>query len=228
MDFYDDPHFDRETYDKYITRIHYDDRDAASYENMLHFLWDIITGGDGPEDREGILEDYCHWNDQLRTKCFYHMPHDLPFANLRRAYQSVALLLLGEWKEGLDELLAIGEEAFSHDGKAPKVCMTGDGKVYRPMSRLFLIYNYARYFRSSGMVAEYQELTDHFPYAFRKFDDEEHEDHDNFLHAQLEEDLQGIVYPVFDRIYKQGRGPAEFFVYYEEGKSLAFPGNENS
>ena len=103
-EFLNDPGFDKKTYDQYISRIHYDNRDAANYENMLQFLWGYITRQDGPEDRNGLLEEYTHWNAQLMTKCYYHMPHDLPYANLRRAYQSVVLLLLGEWEEGLEEL----------------------------------------------------------------------------------------------------------------------------
>ena len=225
-EFLNDPGFDKKTYDQYITRIHYDNRDAANYENMLQFLWGYIIRQDGPEDRNGLLEEYTHWNAQLTTKCYYHMPHDLPYANLRRAYQSVVLLLLGEWEEGLSELDEIGAEAFSHDGMAPKVCMTGDGKVYRPMSRLFLVYNYARFFQSRGLLTELDELKEKFPFAFREFNDVEHEEHDAFLHSQMDPEIEGIVYPVFDRIYKLRSGPAEFYVYYEEGKTLAFPGRE--
>ena len=43
---------------------------------------------------------------------------------------------------------------------------------------------------------------------------------------QMDPEMEGIVYPVFDRIYKLRSGPEEFYVYYEEGKTLAFPGRE--
>ena len=38
MDFLEEKVFDREQYDTYIRRIHYDDRDAVMYEKMIHLF----------------------------------------------------------------------------------------------------------------------------------------------------------------------------------------------
>ena len=43
MEFLEEKIFDREQYDTYIRRIHYDDRDAVMYEKMLHFLFPYIV-----------------------------------------------------------------------------------------------------------------------------------------------------------------------------------------
>lgn len=43
MEFLEEKIFDREQYDIYIRRIHYDDRDAVMYEKMLHFLFPYIV-----------------------------------------------------------------------------------------------------------------------------------------------------------------------------------------
>lgn len=43
MDFLEEKVFDREQYDTYIRRIHYEDRDAVMYEKMLHFLFPYIV-----------------------------------------------------------------------------------------------------------------------------------------------------------------------------------------
>ena len=69
MEFLEEKIFDREQYDTYIRRIHYDDRDAVMYEKMLHFLFPYIVEERGIEDKEGLMEEYIHWNGQLIEKC---------------------------------------------------------------------------------------------------------------------------------------------------------------
>ena len=49
MEFLEEKIFDREQYDTYIRRIHYDDRDAVMYEKMLHFLFPYIVEERGIE-----------------------------------------------------------------------------------------------------------------------------------------------------------------------------------
>ena len=51
MEFLEEKIFDREQYDTYIRRIHYDDRDAVMYEKMLHFLFPYIVEERGIEDK---------------------------------------------------------------------------------------------------------------------------------------------------------------------------------
>ena len=75
MDFLEEKVFDREQYDTYIRRIHYDDRDAVMYEKMIHFFFPYIVEERGIEDRVGLMEEYIHWNEQLIKKCLYHLPH---------------------------------------------------------------------------------------------------------------------------------------------------------
>ena len=55
MEFLEEKIFDREQYDTYIRRIHYDDRDAVMYEKMLHFLFPYIVEERGIEDKEGLM-----------------------------------------------------------------------------------------------------------------------------------------------------------------------------
>ena len=55
MDFLEEKVFDREQYDTYIRRIHYDDRDAVMYEKMIHFFFPYIVEERGIEDRVGII-----------------------------------------------------------------------------------------------------------------------------------------------------------------------------
>ena len=85
------------------------------------------------------MEEYIHWNEQLIEKCLYHLPHDVPYINICRAYQSVVLLLAGKLEEGIEQLRKIGTENFQYDGKAPKVIMTQDGTIYKPVSKLFFV-----------------------------------------------------------------------------------------
>lgn len=47
MDFLEEKVFDREQYDTYIRRIHYDDRDAVMYEKMIHFFSLILWKNEG-------------------------------------------------------------------------------------------------------------------------------------------------------------------------------------
>lgn len=48
------------------------------YEKMLHFLFPYIVEERGIEDKEGLMEEYIHWNGQLIEKCLYHLPHEYP------------------------------------------------------------------------------------------------------------------------------------------------------
>ena len=41
------------------------------YEKMLHFLFPYIVEERGIEDKEGLMEEYIHWNGQLIEKCLY-------------------------------------------------------------------------------------------------------------------------------------------------------------
>ena len=140
--FLEEKGFDRDGYDTCLRRLHYDDRDVVMYENMLAFLWEYAVQPGCLEDYEGLLEEYSRWNRQMIDKCFYHLPHDLPYANIRRAYESVVQLLLGRLEEGMAQFDAIGETNFQYDGRAPKLLMTKHGKRFVPVSKLFLLYNY--------------------------------------------------------------------------------------
>ena len=82
MEFLEEKIFDREQYDTYIRRIHYDDRDAVMYEKMLHFLFPYIVEERGIEDKEGLMEEYIHWNGQLIEKCLYHLVYTIHMDNI--------------------------------------------------------------------------------------------------------------------------------------------------
>ena len=112
MEFIQEEAFRRQGYDKLVSRIHYDERDAVCYYNMLSFLWPYVIDKIHLEDREGILEEYIHWNGQLIDHCYYH-PHDLPYVNARRAWQSVCCLLAGKTEEG-EELQIEDLEIFEN------------------------------------------------------------------------------------------------------------------
>ena len=214
-----DPAFDKDKYDTYITRIRCEDRDARNYENMLSFLYDYVKKPDSLEDYEGVLSEYEHWNAMLIEKCFYHIPHDIPYVKARRAYQTVICLLAGDYAEGEEQLKAIGD-AFAGDTLPPKVIMTGDGKVYHKTSRLFLLYNYAKVYKKKGMEEDLLRLKETWPHAFKVYDDEEHAAHDAFYKEHMEDHADEIFYPVFARIYKIPGGDREFFVYYDEKQSI--------
>lgn len=220
VEFLQEKNFRREEYDTYIRRIHYDDRDAVMYEKMLYFLFAYVTDPDSLLDRAGVLEEYMHWNAQRMDKCFYHMPHDLPYLNICRAYQSVAALFAGDFAEGLSQLRAIGKDNFAYDGRAPKIIMTQDGHRYEPVSKLFLLYNYAKAFRAFGLFKEEQQLREDFLHAFTVYGDEEHREHDAFYKEQMERFSDRIFYPVFERVYPLKGGMTDFFVYFDEEKSI--------
>ena len=59
-----------------------------------------------------------------------------------------------------------------------------------------------------------------YPFAFTQFGDGEHEEHDRFLHEQLHVYADRIFYPVFERVYKLPWTPADFYMYFEEDKSI--------
>ena len=140
--FTEEKNFDREGYDTCLRRLNYDDRDVVMYENMLAFLWEYAVRPGCLADYRGLLSEYSRWNMQMIRKCYYHLPHDLPYANIRRAYESVIHLLDGKIEEGLLQLEAIGTENFHYDGRAPKLLMTKNGKRFVPVSKLYLLYNY--------------------------------------------------------------------------------------
>lgn len=52
--------------------------------------------------------------------------------------------------------------------------MTQDGKVYKPVSKLFLLYNYAKVLKQKGMQGELEAFQKEYPYAFTIYGDEEH------------------------------------------------------
>ena len=219
MDFLDESVFDRQEYESLLRRLHYDDRDTVMYDRMLQFLWIYILDPDSLEDRQGILEEYTHWNLQMIDKCFYHLPHDLPYANIRRAYQSLICLFQGDLDAGAGQLEMIGKETFMQDGVPPRLHMGRHGRVYRPTSRLFLIYNYEKAFRmkEGGAAESFREKN---PYAFKVFGDKAHEDHDRFLKSQMEDYADVIFYPEYERVYRLPGGVSEFFLYFDEEKGL--------
>ena len=219
MEFIQEEAFRRQEYDKLVSRIHYDERDAVCYYNMLSFLWPYVIDKIHLEDREGILEEYIHWNGQLIDRCYYH-PHDLPYVNARRAWQSVCCLLAGKTEEGEEMLDRIGQDRFEGDGLSPKLIMRQDGTRYEPMSRLFLIYNYAKYYRYHGMTEKEADLRSRYPYAFTRFDDGKHDDHDAFYESQMSEGKSLIYYPVFDRIYKVGFEEPDFYLFYDKDRQI--------
>lgn len=213
--FFDESTFDKERYDTCLRRLAYDDRDVIMYENMLAFLWEYAVCPGCLEDYQGLLAEYSRWNRQMIEKCYYHIPHDLPYANIRRAYESVIQLLAGRIEEGLLQLDAIGKQSFSYDGKAPKLIMTKQGKRFVPVSKLFLLYNYYKVLHAEDKKKAKQFCQD-YSFAFTYFGDKEHEEHDRFLHEQLTVFSDCIFYPVFERIYKMPWCPADFYMYFEE------------
>ena len=220
MEFTQEEIFDRNEYDKLVTRIQFDKRDAASYHNMLDFLWPYVIDQIHVEDREGLLEEYLHWNGQLMDICYVHLPHDLPYLNTRRAWQAVVCTLAGKTKEAQDMLSLIGDDHFQKDGYAPKKIMVADGTIYEPMSGLFPVYNLAKYYRHKGMVEEETSLRQHYDYAFTLFDDGDHDLHDQFLQDQMDTSRDKIFYPVFDRVYKIEFGQPDFYLFYDKDRQF--------
>ena len=50
--------------------------------------------------------------------------------------------------------------------------------------------------------------------------EEKHREHDLFYKEQMGQYKDVIFYPVYQRVYKIGRGPQDFFVYYDAAKSV--------
>jgi len=219
MEFIQEPGFDQEQYDSCIRRLHYDDRDAVMYDNMLRFLWSYIICPGSISDREGLLEEYTHWNMQMIDKCFYHTPRDLPYANIRRSYQTVIHLMDGDPEAGLEQFKKMGDHIFDHDGRASKIHMSQKGKVYPPVSRLFLIYNYDKVLGKTdpGLKAA---LREEYPFAFHVFSDETHDLHDRFLKDQLVTRSETVFYPEYERVYRLPGGRKEFYLYFDEDKGI--------
>lgn len=212
MTFLEEEVFDRTSYDTYLRRIHYEDRDAVMYENMLNLLWGYIVKPGCLEDMDGILSEYAKWNEQLVVKCYSRGANQIPYANIRKVYQSIICLIQGKIGEGLEILDEIGTYSFSNDGKAPKVYMNQAGKIYRPMSKLFVLYNYAKVLDAEKL----QDFKAKYEFAFTCFGDQAHAEHDAFLKNQMEDHADKIFYPVFERVYKKPGVPSDFFVYYDE------------
>lgn len=220
MEFLNEANFDKKQYDTWLRRIHYDDRDVIMYENMLNFLWKYVVAPGELLDREGLLEEYTHWNLQMIDKCFYHLPHDFPYIHIRRAYQSLIYLSGGKLKEGLSQLSLMGENAFCNDGRAPKLFLSKEGKRYEPVSRLFLLYNYEKILRRCKEDAA-NIFREAYPYAFTVFHDGSHEEHDRFYEEQMITFADMIFYPEFERVYKTPWGPVEFYVYFDKAHGIS-------
>lgn len=211
--------FHEEEYQSCLRRLHYDDRDAVMYENMLNYLWCKILQPGAVDDIRELLEEYTHWNLQMIDKCFYHHPHDLPYAGIRRAWQTIIHLLDGDLEAGKWQLDQIGREIFARDGKAPRLHMGRGGKVYQPTSRLFLLYNYEKALgRTNPRLCE--QFRGEYPFAFTMFRDGKHEEHDRFLRSQLEEYDDVIFYPEYERVYRLPGNVREFFLYFDEQKGI--------
>ena len=210
---------EKERYEVLLRRIGHNDRDYIMYQDMLEFLWPYIIGGEWPSGQNHFCEEYTHWNMQMIRKVLYH-DHDIPYANIRRCYQTVVELIRHDPEAGRKQLEAIGTESFSYDGIAPKERMDARGRVYRPMSKLFLIYNFAKYYRKHGMEGELNQLKDTYSYAFKRFDDEEHKSHDQFLTEQMEDLSDRLIYPIDEKVYKIPWGPRDFFLFYDENSFI--------
>lgn len=217
--FTEEKNFDREQYESCLRRLRYDDRDVNMYEGMLDFLWSYVVSPGTLSDEKGMLAEYTKWNMQMIEKCYHHLPHNRPYANIRRAYQTIVYLRDGNLDAGLSLLDDIGKESFQYDGKAPKLLMIKNGKRYQPVSKLFLLYNYEKVLRKTE-EKKADAFRKKYDFAFTVFGDGEHEEHDQFLNMQLEQNKDCIFYPVFERIYKIPWGPTDFYLYFEEGKNI--------
>ncbi|MDO4977425.1 MAG: hypothetical protein Q4E53_09215 [Eubacteriales bacterium] len=211
---------DLEQYETHIRRLRYDDRDCIMYENMLHFLWDFVIGKKDYEPMEEIYEEYSFWNHQMIKKVLYQ-DHAHPYANIQRCYQSIIELLRQKPQAGRECIDAIGKESFSYDGLAPKIRMDASGRIFRPMSKLFVLYNYAKYYEKHGMKNELEALKNDYPFAFTQFDDEEHRAHDLYYKEQMEVLQDKIVYPIEEKVYKIPWGPKDFYLYFDENSYIA-------
>lgn len=98
--------------------------------------------------------------------------------------------------------------------------MTQDGTIYKPVSKLFLLYNYAKVLKKKGDFEGLEAFKKEFPHAFTVYGDEEYTEHDLFYRQQVEQYEDVLFYPIYQRVYKAGRGPQDFFVYYDVEKSV--------
>jgi len=209
----------KEQYATHLRRLGYDEGDYVMVKNMLDFLWGFITGRTPVEDIEPFCKEYARWNRHMIDKVFCH-EHDLPYADICRCYQTVTCLAGNDPEEGYRALEAIRSGTFSSDGLAPKLRMDARGRVFRPMSRLFIIYNFAKYYQKHGMVPELERLKSTYDYAFTEFGDEDHEAHDRYLKEQLEDLSDRIFYPISERVYKTPWGPREFYLFSDENSYI--------
>ena len=88
-----------------------------------------------------------------------------------------------------------------------------------PVSKLFLLYNYHKVLARIDKERA-KAFREKYSFAFTVFGDEEHAEHDRFLHEQLTVHADCIFYPVFERIYKMPWTPPDFYMYFEEDKSI--------
>lgn len=211
---------DLEAYETHIRRLKYDDRDCIMYENMLHFLWDFVIGKKQYDPMEEIYEEYSRWNHQMITKVLYQ-DHALPYANIQRCYQSIIELLRHDPKTGRASIDEIGRESFSYDGLAPKIRMDASGRIFRPMSKLFVLYNYAKYYKKHHLEAELESLKEDYSFAFTCFEDGKHDAHDHYLEEQMEALSDKIIYPIEEKVYKIPWGPKDFYLYFDENSYIA-------
>lgn len=210
---------DREMYESHLRRLKYDDRDYVMYENMLNFLWDFIVGRKTFSQMDLIYDEYTKWNKQMITRVLYH-DHDCAEANIRRCYQSILELIRHNPVAGIEELKAIGTEPFSYDGKAPKIRMDARGRIFRPMSKLFVLYNYAKYFMKHDMIEELKDLKQTYPYAFTSFGDADHQAHDRYLEEHMDILKDKIVFPIEEKVYKIPWGPKDFYLYFDDNSYI--------
>ncbi len=206
---------EKDAYATNLRRLSYDDGDYVMYKNMLDFLWPFVIGEKEAEDKEPFCREFTRWNMGLVEKTLYH-EHDIPYAQIRRCYQTIADLAAGDPAAGRKQLEIIGTDNFSTDGLAPKLRMDNRGRVFRPMSKLFIIYNFAKYYLKHDMAVELEELKMAYPYAFTVFDDEEHKSHDQFYKEQMEDSSDRIYYPISERVYKIPWGPKTFYLFTDE------------
>ncbi len=210
---------ERDQYQSHIRRLKYDDRDYVMYKNMLDFLWEYVVGHKNFEDMELIYEEYSKWNMAIIDKVLYH-DHDLANANIRRCYQSILELVRNRPEAALEQIRLIGKESFSYDGKPPKIRMDARGRVFRPMSKLFVLYNIAKYYKYHGRIEEMKAFMKEYPYAFTIFDDEDHKSHDQYYREQFEVLCQKIIYPIDEKVYKIPWGPKDFYLYFDDNSYI--------
>ena len=209
----------KEQYSTHLRRLGYDDGDYIMVKNMLDFLWDFITGKIQVEDTDPFCREYIRWSNHMLDKVLFH-EHDQPYADICRCYQTVVCLAGHDPDEGYRILGSIRSDTFSSDGLAPKLRMDNRGRVFRPMSRLFILYNFAKYYQKHGMTAELERLKSSYEYAFTEFDDEEHKAHDQYLKEQLDDLSDRLIYPVSERVYKTPWGPREFYLFSDENSYI--------